>query len=125
AEAAAGPVHINLPFREPLVGPPGEVPTAEAAPPQAATGGRLLPNQAQVASLASALQRAQRPLVVAGEMREGERLAPALRRLGLPLLAEPTSQLRRVESGAAIESYEALLRAGWSLQHWADLVIRT
>ncbi|HEV8596640.1 MAG TPA: thiamine pyrophosphate-dependent enzyme, partial [Candidatus Dormibacteraeota bacterium] len=59
-----------------------------------------------------------------GAMRDGERLAPALQRLGLPLLAEPSSQLRRAESGAAVESYEALLRAGWSLQHGPDLVIR-
>src|SRR5437868_13459594 len=124
AEAAAGPVHLNLPFREPLVPPPGEVPVAEPAPQQALTGGRLLPSQAQLASLASALQRSQRPLVVVGEMRDGERLAPALHRLGLPLLAEPTSQLRRAEAGAAVESYVALLRAGWSLQHGPDLVIR-
>ena len=124
AEAADGPVHINLPFREPLVPPPGKHPVSEAAPAQAMTSGRLLPSQAQVASLASALQRAQRPLIVAGEIREGERLAPALHRLGLPLLAEPTSQLRRAEAGAAVESYEALLRAGWSLQHGPDLVIQ-
>ncbi len=124
AEAAAGPVHLNLPFREPLVGPPGEIPDALGAPTQAVTAGRLLPSQAQVAALASALQRAQRPLVVAGELREGERLAPALKRLGIPVLAEPTSQLRRPETGAAVESYEALLRAGWSLQHGPDLVVR-
>ncbi|HKW70558.1 MAG TPA: 2-succinyl-5-enolpyruvyl-6-hydroxy-3-cyclohexene-1-carboxylic-acid synthase [Candidatus Dormibacteraeota bacterium] len=124
AEAEAGPVHLNLPFREPLVPPPGQIPVAEPAPPQSLTEGRLLPNQAQVASLASALQRAQRPLVVAGEMRDGSRLAPALQRLGLPLLAEPTSQLRRNGAGAVVESYEALLRAGWSLQHGPDLVIR-
>ncbi|HYU64007.1 MAG TPA: 2-succinyl-5-enolpyruvyl-6-hydroxy-3-cyclohexene-1-carboxylic-acid synthase [Verrucomicrobiae bacterium] len=124
AEASAGPVHLNLPFREPLVPPPGHIPTAAPAPAQFATTGRLLPNQAQVAALASALQRSQRPLVVAGEIREGERLAAPLHRLGLPILAEPTSQLRRVEAGSAVESYEALLRAGWSLQHGPDLVIR-
>ena len=124
AEAAAGPVHLNLPFREPLVGPPGEIPGAEGAPAQSATGGRLLPNQAQVAALASALQRSQRPLIIAGELREGERLAPALQRLALPVLAEPTSQLRRAETGAVVECYEALLRAGWSLQHGPDLVVR-
>ena len=124
AEAASGPVHLNLPFREPLVPPPGQVPVAEAAPGQALTNGRLLPSQAQLASLASALQRAQRPLVVAGEIRDGERLAPALHRLGVPVIAEPTSQLRRAEAGAAVESYEALLRAGWSLQHGPDLVVR-
>ena len=124
AEAATGPVHLNLPFREPLVPAPGHIPAPAGAPAQSITPGRLLPNQAQVASLASALQRAQRPLVIAGAMRDGERMAPALQRLGVPLLADPTSQLRRPESGAAVESYEALLRAGWSLQHGPDLVIR-
>jgi len=84
----------------------------------------VLPTPAQLATLASALQRARRPLVVAGEMRDGERLAHALTRLGLPVLAEPGSQLRRAETGAAVESYEALLRAGWSLEHGPDLVIR-
>jgi 2-succinyl-5-enolpyruvyl-6-hydroxy-3-cyclohexene-1-carboxylate synthase len=124
AEAATGPVHLNLPFREPLVPKPGHVPAAIGVAGQSVTRGRLLPTSAQVAALASALQRAQRPLVVAGEMREGDRLAPALHRLGLPVLAEPTSQLRRPETGGSIESYEALLRAGWSLQHGPDLVIR-
>ena len=124
AEASAGPVHLNLPFREPLVPPPGHIPAAVTAPAQSATTGRFQPNQAQVAALASALQRSQRPLIVAGEIREGERLAAPLQRLSLPILAEPTSQLRRVEAGAAVESYEALLRAGWSLQHGPDLVVR-
>jgi 2-succinyl-5-enolpyruvyl-6-hydroxy-3-cyclohexene-1-carboxylate synthase len=124
AEAAAGPVHLNLPFREPLVPPPGQVPSAAGEPGQTVTSGRVLPTPAQLASVASALQRARRPLVVAGEMRDGDRLAPALTRLGLPVLAEPGSQLRRPETGGAVESYEALLRAGWSLQHGPDLVIR-
>ncbi|HEV2413544.1 MAG TPA: 2-succinyl-5-enolpyruvyl-6-hydroxy-3-cyclohexene-1-carboxylic-acid synthase, partial [Candidatus Dormibacteraeota bacterium] len=124
AEASGGPVHLNLPFREPLVPPPGQIPAAEGAPAQSATAGRLLPSQAQVAALSSAVQRSQRPLVIAGSMRDGDRLAPALKRLGLPILAEPTSQLRRAEAGAVVESYEALLRAGWSLQHGPDLVIR-
>src|SRR5438105_9158853 len=124
AEAAGGPVHLNLPFREPLVPPPGQVPSAQGEAGQTITSGRVLPTPAQLATLASALQRARRPLVVAGEMRDGQRLAHALTRLGLPVLAEPGSQLRRVETGAAVESYEALLRAGWSLEHGPDLVIR-
>ncbi|MEO8744208.1 MAG: 2-succinyl-5-enolpyruvyl-6-hydroxy-3-cyclohexene-1-carboxylic-acid synthase [Candidatus Dormibacter sp.] len=124
AEAATGPVHLNLPFREPLVPAPGHVPVPEGVAGQSVSSGRTLPSTGQVAALASALQRAQRPLVVAGEMRDGDRLAPSLHRLGLPVLAEPTSQLRRPETGWSIESYEALLRAGWSLQHGPDLVIR-
>ena len=123
AEAASGPVHVNLPFREPLVPTPGEVPVALEVPGQSVSAGRTLPTPGQVTTLASALQRAQRPLIIAGEMRDGDRLSPALSRLGLPVLAEPSSQLRRSETGAAVESYEALLRAGWSLQHGPDLVV--
>jgi len=124
AEAESGPVHINLPFREPLVPPPGQVPSAHGDAGQTVTSGRMVPTPAQLATLASALQRARRPLVVAGEMRDGERLGPALTRLGLPVLAEPGSQLRRTENSGAVEAYEALLRAGWSLEHGPDLVIR-
>ncbi len=124
SEAAFGPVHLNLPFREPLVPPPGQVPAPIGEAPQAISRGLLLPTSDQVAAVARALQAAQRPLVVAGEMRDGLRLARGLNRLGVPVLAEPSSQLRRAEAGAAVESYEALLRAGWSLQHGPDLVIR-
>jgi 2-succinyl-5-enolpyruvyl-6-hydroxy-3-cyclohexene-1-carboxylate synthase len=124
AEALAGPVHVNMPFREPLVPPPGQVPTPIGDAPQSLTNGVLVPTQDMVSGLAGALQRSQRPLVVAGEMRDGARLAAGLSRLGVPVLAEPTSQLRRPETGYAVESYEALLRAGWSLQHGPDLVVR-
>src|SRR5207245_11374866 len=111
-------------FREPLVPPPGQVPSAAGECGQTITSGRILPTPAQLATRASALQSGKRALVVAGEMRDGEKVAPALTRLGLPVLAEPGSQLRRPETGGAVESYEALLRAGWSLEHGPDLVIR-
>ena len=124
AEALNGPVHLNLPFREPLVPPPGQVPSPLGESPQSMTAGRIAPTSQQVSSLAAAVRGSKRPLVIAGEMRDGARLAEGLNRLGIPLLAEPSSQLRRAESGAAVESYEALLRAGWSLQHGPDLVIR-
>src|SRR5258708_2987261 len=109
--AAAGvlPPPIQAPYPPP---PPHPLPPYPLPPP------------AQLANRASALRGARRTLVVAGEMRDGERLAPALMRLGLPVLAEPGSQLRRAETGGAVEAYEALLRAGWSLQHGPDLVIR-
>src|SRR6202162_6338227 len=62
AEAASGPVHINLPFREPLVPTPGEVPAALGKPGQTVSAGRTLPTPGQVTTLASALQKAARAL---------------------------------------------------------------
>ena len=134
AEAAgppAGPVHLNLPLREPLVPAPGEAARAEpaATPPTRLTRPVLAPAEATVRSLAEALGAARRPLVIAGELREGAALRgpldALLARLDAPLLAEPTSQLRRRCATGLVEAYDALLRdAGWAAAHRPDLVLR-
>src|SRR5260370_19678977 len=74
ADASSGPVHINLPFREPLVPPPGQVPSAQGDAGQTITSGRSQPPPAQLATLSSALQRSRRPLLLAGGGRDGGRL---------------------------------------------------
>ncbi len=127
----AGPVHLNLPFREPLTPVPNEAPRAVAAlgPPLRVGLPVLAPAGAVVDDLAARLRAARRPLVVAGEMRRGaalrEPLDALLARLGAPLLAEPTSQLRRRCGIGLVEAYDALLRdAGWAEAHRPDLVLR-
>ena len=134
AEAAgppAGPVHLNLPLREPLTPAPGEVaaPVPAGAPPARLHRPVEVPAEAAVRSLAAALASARRPLLVAGELRDGEALREPmdalLGRLDAPLLAEPTSQLRRRCAAGLVEAYDALLRdAAWADAHRPDLVVR-
>src|SRR5262252_2063930 len=134
AEAAAepaGPVHLNLPFREPLTPAPGVVPAAvpAAGPPARVRRAAAPPAEEVVRDLAALLRAARRPLVVAGELRGGAALRgpldALLDRLDAPLLAEPTSQLRRLRAAGLVESYDALLRdAAWAGAHRPDLVLR-
>jgi 2-succinyl-5-enolpyruvyl-6-hydroxy-3-cyclohexene-1-carboxylate synthase len=123
-----GPVHLNLPLREPLV------PPVELAPD--AVGGRscgrpwLLrstPGEdagAAGRALAVVARDAHRPLVVAGRAEPGlEAIAPACERLGWPLLADPLSGARR--GGAAVAHYDLLLRSpAFAAAQRPDLVIR-
>jgi 2-succinyl-5-enolpyruvyl-6-hydroxy-3-cyclohexene-1-carboxylate synthase len=82
-----------------------------------------------VDEVVAALTAARRPLVVAGEMRDGAALSCVLdrllSRLDAPLLAEPTSQLRRRGGAGVVEAYDGLLRdARWAGAHRPDLVLR-
>lgn len=127
----AGPVHINLPFREPLSPLPGESPQA-AQPdeaPLAVRRGHRVPDRGLAAGLAERLRSARRPLLIAGELRGGAALrrplGDLLRRLDAPLLAEPTSQLRVRGTAGLVQAYDALLRdSEWASAHQPDLVLR-
>lgn len=138
-----GPVHLNLPFRDPL--DPSPVPGSVSATDPLALegrGGRPLteipatfpaPDSTEMDRIADLVAGAKRVLIVAG--RQGD---PALResvatlasRLDAPILAEPTSQLRlgphdrsRVVSG--YDDVAASLRRGRAPDELIpDLVIR-
>jgi 2-succinyl-5-enolpyruvyl-6-hydroxy-3-cyclohexene-1-carboxylate synthase len=123
--APAGPVHLNLPFREPLV--PVAGPTAADADPVAARGrddgrpyaavheGRRAPGPALVDRLAGELADAERGLIICGPQDDPE-LAPAVvalaRALGYPVLADPLSGVRcgRHERSLVLDAYDAFLR---------------
>jgi len=111
----AGPVHLNLAFREPLV-PAGDV-VVEAVggrpggrPWVATSAGLPLPDPDYVERLAAAVAATPRGLVVAGWGAGAggdvvERFAAAA---GWPVLADPLSGVRSGPS--AISTYDALLR---------------
>lgn len=127
--ATDGPVHLNLPFREPLVGEPGELPplieprlTMHRAPGQE--------DAADTSSLdidPGVLDRLdrQRGIIVAGG-RSG--VAPAAaaelsRATGWPLLADPTSGARPADG--AVSMFDAMLRhRGFADAHVPELVVR-
>jgi 2-succinyl-5-enolpyruvyl-6-hydroxy-3-cyclohexene-1-carboxylate synthase len=112
----AGPVHLNLAFREPLV-PSGEAESgtadggrADGRPWVSTSAGAPLPRLNDVDRLAASVAAAPRGLVVAGwgagvGCEAVERFAAAG---GWPVLADPLSGVR---SGPhAVSTYDALLR---------------
>lgn len=113
-----GPVHLNLPLREPLVpreDPPS--PAVAARPDGAAwvriSGGAGTPDRDAVRRLVELLVAHPQAVVVAGRRDADPELGPALAALcellQLPLLADPLSGARR--GSAAIARYDALLSA--------------
>jgi 2-succinyl-5-enolpyruvyl-6-hydroxy-3-cyclohexene-1-carboxylate synthase len=126
----AGPVHLNVPFREPLV-PNGDgfVNSLEGRPggrpwSVAVRAARSAP-ESVVEELASEIERTERGLIVAGDtsLRDPNSLVALARSASWPLLAESTSGARR--PGPAISTYDALLRnARWAERHRPDVVVR-
>lgn len=127
--ARPGPVHLNLPFREPLVptgeplpdvpGRDGGAPWTISAPSRDSAGDRA------AGRLIRRVESTPRGLVVAGF---GARVDPdALARFsaasGWPVLADPVSNART--GPHAVSTYEALVRVpGFADAHRPDVVLR-
>jgi 2-succinyl-5-enolpyruvyl-6-hydroxy-3-cyclohexene-1-carboxylate synthase len=122
AEGRPGPVHLNLPLREPLILDEPLEPERDArgragARPWVAPSGSGTPASPVARSLPA------RGLIVAGrdEGSLGAQTAAAAARLGYPLLADPLSGARHGET--AVATYDLLLRepdASWR----PDVVVR-
>jgi len=146
-----GPVHIDLPFRKPLepvqvaVGHPDHVSKSALEMAAAVVRGRPdgmpwvrinasrgLPDETAPASLADALDRSRRPLVVAGADPAGagyrDALSALAARAAVPVFAEPASGLRHwKDRGASIIGAGDLIAGStlYSREGMPDLVIRT
>jgi 2-succinyl-5-enolpyruvyl-6-hydroxy-3-cyclohexene-1-carboxylate synthase len=125
----AGPVHLNMPFRDPLVpegaGWPRDLSGRDAGAPWAATARpRQHAGERDLHELAGAVEGASRGVLVCGSCDSGAVSALTFaERAGWPVLAEPASGLRC--GPHAVTTYDALLRCGtWARSHTPDLVIR-
>ena len=127
-----GPVHVNFPFREPLIpiAPdhrPGE---RTAAPFVKVTQGPQTLSHADATELASQLRGAQRGLIVCGPQDDPafpEAVVRLARELQFPLLADVLSQVRcgTHDVSNLIDSYDAFLRDPQLARDLApDLVLR-
>jgi 2-succinyl-5-enolpyruvyl-6-hydroxy-3-cyclohexene-1-carboxylate synthase len=107
ALATGGPVHLNLPFREPLVGSPGRLPPAR-------DGGWARLSSPTGANRREGRQTALPPrtLVVAGAVPglDGELVHAVAAARGWPVVAEPRSAAWR-PAGTTVAHLDAILRS--------------
>ena len=135
AATPAGPVHLNLPFREPLV--PDDAhdllpdPAAAAPAHTRLDGGRRTADDATVAALAAELAAVRRGVLVCGPLDADRATRDAIgalaARLGWPLLADATAQLRNGphDRSALVPAYDALLRnAALAARFAPELAVR-
>lgn len=119
-----GPVHLNVPLREPLVLSEPLAPADDGRP----DGAPWVRREAAAPGAPARLpDLPARGIVVAGRHEREPELAGAIaafaERTGYPLLADPLSGARR--GGASIDHYDFLLRdAAFCAEHAPDLVIR-
>ncbi|MEO6778445.1 MAG: 2-succinyl-5-enolpyruvyl-6-hydroxy-3-cyclohexene-1-carboxylic-acid synthase [Gemmatimonadaceae bacterium] len=128
AEGPAGPVHLNFPFREPLIPSAVAAPAGMLASDALAWHGRpdgapwvtvthdvSIAGETTILRIAAVLRAARRPLLICGPQYNGQLAAPLAalaEALPAPLLADPLSQIRwgphRGEN--VIDRYDAALR---------------
>jgi 2-succinyl-5-enolpyruvyl-6-hydroxy-3-cyclohexene-1-carboxylate synthase len=120
-----GPVHLNVPWREPLapIAVEGQVTAADPLalegrggdPLHAVTSATSRADGATLDVLAERIERSPRGLVLAGRQPDTGLAEPATElaaAAGYPILAEPTSQLRRGphDRSLVVTTYDALVR---------------
>ncbi|OES44082.1 2-succinyl-5-enolpyruvyl-6-hydroxy-3-cyclohexene-1-carboxylic-acid synthase [Domibacillus iocasae] len=109
--APAGPVHLNFPYREPLLPDYDGVYERMLIPaPVRLISGKKVPDSIMMDDIAKALQ-VEKGLIVAGEIIKpgiADAIVSLSEKTGWPIVADPLSQLRA--NHKAIDSYDAFLR---------------
>jgi 2-succinyl-5-enolpyruvyl-6-hydroxy-3-cyclohexene-1-carboxylate synthase len=120
-----GPVHLNLPFREPLVGVVAPLPARRAAPGRSVSLSSSPAASPDALVDLAALLNSGRGVIVAGHGC-GDPAAVVLlaQALGWPVLADSRSGLRHFNEVAAAAADQLLRHAGFALQHIPHVVLR-
>jgi 2-succinyl-5-enolpyruvyl-6-hydroxy-3-cyclohexene-1-carboxylate synthase len=116
-----GPVHVNLPFREPLV--PSAIPEPPASPARAFGSAIVQPPPEDVELLLDEIASDERGLFVAGSVTDGVGpLADLAARAGWPSLAEPGSGARA--RGALAAGVHLLMNEAFLEGHVPDVIVQ-
>lgn len=131
-DAPAGPVHLNFPFREPLVPLAGLESDGLARPGSqpyvAVPRSRRRLDSSMIESLASDLRHVDRGLIICGQQADEafpSAVAALAETLGFPILADPLSGVRCGEHDRSmvIDAYDAFLRDEQVAERLAPAVV--
>lgn len=109
--AGPGPVHLNLPFREPLVGTAGSLPDGreDGRSWHTTEGRRVAVDRHGTERLTDLLDRDRGVIVAGAGSGEPDAVFTLARATGWPVLADPRSACR-VPDFAAVGAFDAILR---------------
>lgn len=117
-----GPVHVNMSFRDPLTGVPGELPAAIdaiAPPPDAAVSPAIIQELHGLVS-------SSRGVIIAGRSETPATAVLQLAQsLGWPVLSDHRSGCRSADAPQSIRHFDSLLRSDtFTSSHRPDVVLR-
>ena len=121
-----GPVHLNLPFRDPLVGSPDELPPGrpDGRPWSRTVTGVGVPTPADIDALASVLDHPRGVVVAGAGAGDPEAVHALAAAAGWPVLADPRSGCS-LPRPASVAAFDDLLRhPGFAADHTPTVVLR-
>ncbi len=122
-----GPVHLNLAFREPLVGVAGDLPLRRSAG-KASAAASLAPSKEVLTELADRCRTARGVIVLGRGCASAQHVADLAWTLGWPVLADVRSGLRSAEPGrptVVVAAFDDILRsATFTDAHPPEVVLR-
>ncbi|MEW9502849.1 2-succinyl-5-enolpyruvyl-6-hydroxy-3-cyclohexene-1-carboxylic-acid synthase [Jeotgalibacillus marinus] len=114
-ESPCGPVHLNFPFREPLVPLLDQHTAYSTKPIRVYTGTKIL-REDDIQALTNRVNQVDEGLIVVGPMASNEASEAIIRlanKTGFPVLTDPLSHLRKelAQERVLIEGYDAFLKS--------------